>query len=163
LNNQDKVYCCYGSITVNNNDGYCCVHDSVMPFDAGNGGDIIGGDVMDSCFPFCSTMASHIQKRVSLSQQCIDKVPVTASDYSERVSAASKSAAVSQTASSQPSSNSASATELVGASATAASSSGSGGSSSGPTTSPTKNAAPVTTRGAVYVGGIMAAVVMLIV
>lgn len=152
LNNQNKVYCCYGSITLNNQDGYCCVHD------LGSGSPVIGGDVTDSCFPFCSATSSHTQKRASVSEQCIDKVPVTATDYSERVSAASKSAAASQTTGSQPSRNSASATQ--GDAAT--SSLGSGASSSGPSATSTKSNAAVATRGGGYAGLIVAAGVMLI-
>ncbi|XWX00555.1 hypothetical protein V2A60_008575 [Cordyceps javanica] len=172
LGGEDKSYCCYGSSTIINKDGYCCVHSNVNIVSgagsggSGGGGNIVGGDLTDSCFPFCSTTKSHEAKRAIPTQQCIDKVPFSASDYSERVSAASKSAAASQTGGSQPSSNSASATKTdSGASSTAAAGSGSGSgggsssSSSGSAATPTKNAAPAITHGAV--GGIVAAAVLL--
>ncbi|OAA66402.1 hypothetical protein LEL_10501 [Akanthomyces lecanii RCEF 1005] len=159
LNNDDKVYCCYGSSTVTNNDGYCCVHDNIISTGGDSSSNSLTGDITKSCFPFCSTTASQNDKRAFPSQQCLEKIPFTASDYSERVSAASRSAVASQTSGSQPSSNSASATNSDGASATDASSSGSGGSSSGSASSPTKNSAPAITHGAV--GGFVAAAVML--
>ncbi|KAM0664432.1 hypothetical protein ACQRIU_007014 [Beauveria bassiana] len=110
----DKIRCCYGSITINNNDGYCCVQ--------GNGGD--NASVLE---------ITDNDGKVFPSQQCVDEVPFSASDYSQRVSAASKSAAVTQTSDSQPSSNSASATKLdssFGTSATATSDSDSEDSNS---------------------------------
>ncbi|KAJ6779775.1 hypothetical protein PWT90_04953 [Aphanocladium album] len=178
MGGSDKVYCCYGSSTINNNDGYCCVHGStfVSGADSGGGGGggndyPLGGDVTDSCFPFCSatTTSPGNGKRAFPSQQCIDKVPFTASDYSERVSAASKSAAASQTSGSQPSSNSAAATTTKSdanggaGSSTAAAGSGSNGSSSG-SAQPTHNAAaPAITQGVMQVGGLVAAAAMLVV
>ncbi|TQV95350.1 hypothetical protein IF1G_06337 [Cordyceps javanica] len=156
FNSQDQVYCCYGSITVENNDGYCCVHSPVLPSGQGSGNHIAGGEMTDSCFPFCSSPASQNQKRAPSSQQCIDRIPVTASDYSERVSAASSSAAASPTSGFQPSSNSASATPSASSSDFT-----SGGSRA--TGSPTANAAPVATSAVAHVGGLVAAAVMLVV
>ncbi|KAM3548729.1 hypothetical protein ARSEF4850_009246 [Beauveria asiatica] len=101
--NNNEVHCCYGSMTVNNNEGFCCVHGS-------GGSGAIAIDVGD-CFPFCSDSASRNVQIASPSQKCIDNVPFSAADYSQRVSAASKLAVASQTGASQIVSNSASATK----------------------------------------------------
>ncbi|KAM0738260.1 hypothetical protein ACQRIT_007452 [Beauveria bassiana] len=146
----DKIRCCYGSITINN-DGSCCVQ--------GSGGDNMS--VLDI------TKIRNDEKAFP-SQQCVDEVPFSASDYSQRVSAASKSAAVTQTSGSQPSSNSASATKLewsYGTSATPTSGSGavdsgSGGNNSSSPTTVVTNGALAITPGVVQVGGIVAVAVL---
>ncbi|KAJ3488047.1 hypothetical protein NLG97_g6275 [Lecanicillium saksenae] len=171
LGSSDKVYCCYGSSTIHNEDGYCCVHSSsIIVSGAGSGGDPVD-DITKSCFPFCTATttgsSSGSGKRAAFpSPQCVDKVPFTASDYSERVSAASKSAEASQTGSAQPSSNSAEATATSGSSksgadSTAAASKGSSASSSGSAGS-TNNAAPAVTQGVMQLGGLVAAAAMLV-
>ena len=84
---------------------------------------------------------------------CIVTVPLTASDYSARVSAASKSIAAGNT----PSGNAASPTGDSGATA----SPGSEGASSSALT-PSKSAGAAMVTGAVHVGGVVAAALLVL-
>ncbi|KAJ5105384.1 hypothetical protein NUU61_002731 [Penicillium alfredii] len=97
--------CCYGTLYLDTDDPHCCVVDHEVA-------DAVTDTIPDAvptfsdCFPFCSgstgvndvrTAASSVRTaahnaHTSAISSCIDKVPLSASDYSSRVSAASSSA-----------------------------------------------------------------------
>ncbi|KAJ5281048.1 hypothetical protein N7478_006420 [Penicillium angulare] len=99
--------CCYGSTTVEDHEGYCCVHD----FSVHLGNMYQARDDSSDCFPFCSITTDGFLSMTT--QSCVTKVPFTASDYSSVVSVVSSSLA-----SSSPATNSASQTTTDAAGST---------------------------------------------
>ncbi|KAK2802268.1 hypothetical protein FQN50_007449 [Emmonsiellopsis sp. PD_5] len=120
--------CCYGHMTIHDTDAYCCIPYPIVP-----------GEVLAS-----------LEDSISAPEPCFTLVPFTASDYSERVSAASASA---MTATTGPSTNEATPTGT---------SSGSGsGSGTEPTETPTGAAMPVATAQGMVLGGAAVAAALL--
>lgn len=103
IGNSDDYYCCWGAGHINGDDGYCCTNKYSKGSSGSGGGEIASDDeIRSDCFPFCD------RKRQN-DDLCGEKIPFSASDYSERVSAASKSA-MSETATDSPATNTAEST-----------------------------------------------------
>ena len=164
--NSQKTYCCWGSGHINNDDGYCCTNK--ISADRGDGDvDVVSSLASDSeirsdCFPFCDDN----RKRDISDDLCGEKIPFSASDYSERVSAASKSAMseASGTATDSPASTTAEPTNSAddGATTTGGDSDGAQETGGDATSSNSDNAAPLPTGHAMAkVGGAIAAAAVL--
>ncbi|KAJ5109259.1 hypothetical protein N7456_005934 [Penicillium angulare] len=133
--------CCYGSTTVEDNEGYCCVHE--FSLDLGNTYRARDDSDDSDCYPFCSITTDGFLSMTT--QSCVTKVPFTASDYSSIVSAASSSLA-----SSSPATNSAAQTTTgAGASATGSGDATSTGEATGTSTN---GAMPLATAEGVVLG-----------
>ncbi|KAJ5221368.1 uncharacterized protein N7469_010255 [Penicillium citrinum] len=85
---KDIQRCCYGSLNLDGNDPYCCVHDFTSGFDTS--GAI--SDVKSDCFPFCTQTKRGLPTITKdSSNACKTKVAFTTDGYSSLVSAASAS------------------------------------------------------------------------
>ncbi|KAK2751785.1 hypothetical protein FQN55_009227 [Onygenales sp. PD_40] len=119
--------CCYGHMTIQETDAFCCVPYPIVP-----------GEVLAS-----------LEDSISAPEPCFTLVPFTASDYSERVSAASASAMTAT----KPSTNEATPTPTG---------TGSGsGSGMEPTGTSTGAAMPVATAQGMVLGGAAVAAALL--
>jgi hypothetical protein len=81
---KDTQRCCYGSLTLESNDPYCCVHS----FSLANN---YLEDTQSDCFPFCTGTTRDLPTTTKFGASCQTKIAFTTKDYSSLVSAASAS------------------------------------------------------------------------
>ncbi|CAI7670500.1 unnamed protein product [Penicillium pancosmium] len=81
---KDTQRCCYGSLTLESNDPYCCVHS----FSLSNN---YLDDTSSDCFPFCTGTTRELPTMTKFGASCQTKIAFITKDYSSLVSAASES------------------------------------------------------------------------
>lgn len=131
--------CCYGNMLVINTDAFCCVYDMTPP-------------TVTSSASSASTTTIEFNSWAT-TDECVTKVPFSASNYSDLVSSASSKISASRTtvAANEASSTS---THSSLASGTSAGTSGASSKASSGTAAATSNAAmPIATAQEMVLGG----------
>lgn len=133
--------CCYGNMVIINTDAFCCVYDMTPA-------------TVTSSAPSASTTTDIEFNSWATTDECVTRVPFTASNYSDLVSSASSKIAASRAT---VATNEASSTSTHSSSASSSSSAGTSGASShasSGTAAATSNAAmPIATAQDMVLGG----------